>query len=85
MPTPVTTSVTWAECWDVPLVPVIVRGNVPGGVAADVCTDIADVCGVASVMTMDGGTKLAMAFAGTPLADKSTVPVKPPVGVTVTV
>jgi hypothetical protein len=69
----------------VPLVPVTVSKDDPSGVDIDVCTDIVDVCGVASVMTTEGGTKLTIVFAGCPLADRSTVPVKPPTGATVTV
>ena len=64
-----------------PLVPVMVNGKLPVGVVLAVVTVIVDEPEVVT----DGGLKLALAFAGNPLALSVTVPVNPPVGVTVTV
>ena len=64
-----------------PLVPVIVSGKLPVGVVLAVVTVIVEEPEVVT----DGGVKLAVAPAGNPLALKVTVPVNPPVGVTVTV
>ena len=76
-----TTNDTEAVCERVPLVPVIVNGNVPVGVVPAVVTVIVDEPDVVT----EAGLKLALAPAGSPLALKVTVPVKPPDGVTVTV
>ena len=76
-----TTSVTVVVCVRVPLVPVIVKGNVPVGVVLLVVTVIVEEPDVVT----DVGLKLAPAPAGNPLALKVTVPVNPPDGVTVMV
>ena len=63
-----------------PLVPVIVNGKVPVGVVLLVVTvrvELPDAIGV--------GLKVPLAPAGNPLTVRSTLPVNPPVGVTVTV
>src|SRR5688572_1824238 len=64
-----------------PLVPVMVKVNVPFGVLFFVATvSVEDPEPVT-----EGGLKLAVAPPGSPLAEKVTVPAKPPEGVTVTV
>ena len=69
----VTTSVTIAECTNVPLVPVIVRGYVPVGVVVAVETVSVEF----PEPETDAGLKLAVAPAGKPLTPRLTVPVKP--------
>ena len=64
-----------------PLVPVMVIGKLPVGVVLAVVTVMVDE----PEPFTDVGLKLALAPAGNPLALKVTVPVKPPVGVTVAV
>ena len=59
----------------------MVNGKLPVGVLLAVVTVIVEEPEVVT----DVGLKLAVAFAGNPLALKVTVPVKPPLGVTVTV
>ena len=59
----------------------MVNGKLPVGVVLAVVTVMVDEPEVVT----DGGLKLAVAFAGNPLALNVTVPVNPPVGVTVTV
>ena len=76
-----TTSVTEAVCDRVPLVPVMVKGNVPAGVALLVETVIVEEPDAVT----DVGLKLALAPLGNPLTLNVTVPVKPLDGVTVTV
>ncbi len=76
-----TTSVTVVECTRLPLVPVIVKVNVPDGVDVLVVTDMVEEPEPAT----EAGLKLALAPAGKPLALKLTVPVKPPDPVTVAV
>ena len=72
------TDVEWVR---LPLVPVIVSGNVPVGVVATVVTVMVDV---PEPVTEDG-LNVAAAPVGNPPALNVTVPVKPPDGVTVTV
>src|SRR5215831_5913668 len=75
-----TTSVTEAVWVTAPLVPVMVSGKLPVGVELMVFTvkvEFPDARGV--------GLKLAVAPAGNPLMVRSTDPVNPPLGVTVTV
>jgi hypothetical protein len=76
----VTTSVTDVVCVNDPLVPVIVSGNVPVAVVDVVLTVSVDVFPVVGV-----GLKLAVAPAGSPLAENATDPAKPPLLVIVTV
>ena len=64
-----------------PLVPVMVNGKLPVGVVLAVVTVMVEEPDVVT----DVGLKLTVAFAGNPLTLKLTVPVNPPVGVTVTV
>jgi hypothetical protein len=73
-----TTSVTVVVCVTVPLIPVIVTADVPGGVLAPVVTEQVEdeVAGV--------GVKLPLAPVGKPLAPNVTWPVKPLFGVIVT-
>ena len=62
-----------------PLVPVIVNGNVPRLLPA-----VTVIVVLPEVFT-DAGLKLAVAPPGNPLTAKVTVPLNPPDGVTVTV
>jgi len=78
---PATLSVTVVLRVIGPLVPVMVSGCVPTGVAALV--DTASV--VAPALDTDAGVKAALAPAGRPATSKLTVPVKPVIGVTVAV
>lgn len=64
----------------VPLVPVIVSGKLPVAVEALVVTVRVELPEV-----RDAGLKVPVAPAGNPLTERFTVPLKPPVGVTVTV
>jgi len=77
----VTTSVTVVECVSVDPVPVIVTTYVPAAVAAVVVTVMVEL----PLPATDPGEKLADAPAGSPLALKATVSVKPPLGVIVAV
>lgn len=76
-----TTSVTEAVWLSVPLAPVIVNGKLPVGVVLAVVTVKVEEPDVVTEV----GLKLAVAPVGSPLTLKFTVPVKPPVGLTVTV
>ena len=67
-----------------PLVAVIVSGNVPTGVFEFVVTDSVDDFADASVMFTDAGLKAAFAPVGKPLMLNKTFPVNPFEGVTVT-
>lgn len=78
----VTTRVTVVECESVPDVPVIVSVYVPAAVAAVVLTVRVEL---PEPPATDAGAKLALAPAGSPLALRLTVPVKPPLGVIVVV
>ena len=78
---PATLSVTVVLRVIGPLVPVMVSGCVPTGVAALV--DTASV--VAPALDTDAGVKAALAPAGRPATSKLTVPVKPVIGATVAV
>jgi hypothetical protein len=80
-----TTSDTEAVCWSVPLVAVTVSGKEPGGVVAAVATVNTDDCGAGPLMVIVGGTKLAVASAGKPVAVRLMVPVNPPEGIAVIV
>ena len=73
-----TVNVADVECVRLPLLPVIVRLAVPAGVVVAVVT--------VSVAAPDAlkGEKLALAFAGKPLALNDTVPLKPLLGLTCT-
>jgi hypothetical protein len=75
-----TTRVTEAVCVVVPLVPVMVNGKLPVGVVllvVIVSVELPEVSGV--------GLNVPLAPAGNPLTVRSTLPVNPPLGVTVTV
>jgi hypothetical protein len=63
-----------------PLVPTIVIVDVPVGVFAAVVTSTVEV----PAPLIDAGVNVADAFAGSPVADKSTGPAKPFTAVTVT-
>jgi hypothetical protein len=63
----------------------MVSGTVPGDVVAVVFRVSVEVCAVASMITTVGGLKLALESSGTPPIDRSTLPLNPPRGVTVTV
>ena len=82
-----TTSVTVTECCVTPsvVVAVMLSGKLPTGVAPVVVTVSVDVCAEESAMTTGEGLKLPIEFAGNPLSDKSTLPVKPASGEMVTV
>ena len=67
-----------------PLVAVIVSGNVPTGVLKLVVTVNVDDFADASVMFTDVGLKTALAPVGKPLMLNETLPVNPFEGVTVT-
>ena len=76
----VTTRVTEAVCVVVPLVPVMVNGKLPVGVVllvVIVSVELPEVSGV--------GLNVPLAPAGNPLTVRSTLPVNPPLGVTVAV
>ena len=75
-----TTSVTVVVRVNAPLVPVIVTTNVPAGVVAAVVTVSVDDVAVAGL-----GLNEPAAPAGSPLAERATLPAKPPVLVIVTV
>jgi hypothetical protein len=75
----VTTSVTGAVCVIVPLLPVIVSGKEPGVVAVVVVTVNVD-----DPEEIAAGENVLDAPVGKPVADSATLPVNPPVGVTVT-
>src|SRR6266404_3247515 len=77
---PCTTRVTVVEWDNVPLVPVMVKGNVPAGVVVLVVTLSVELPEVNEV-----GLKVAVAPAGNPVTLKLTVPVNPLKGVTVAV
>ena len=72
-----TTSVALAECVVVPAVPVIVRGYVPAGV-------VELVARVRVEESAGFGANAAVVPAGTPLTERVTVSLKPPVRLTVT-
>ena len=74
-----TTSVTEVVRCKLPLVPVIVNGNVPLLLSA-----LTVIVVLPEVFT-DVGLKLAVVLPGNPLTEKVTVPLNPPDGVTVTV
>ncbi|HEY3136790.1 MAG TPA: hypothetical protein VGL29_12245 [Blastocatellia bacterium] len=74
-----TIRVTDVDCCKAPLVPVIVKVNVPRWFPA-----VTVIVELPEVLT-DGGLKLAVAPPVNPLTLNVTVPVNPPVGVTVTV
>jgi hypothetical protein len=76
-----TTRVTLVVRVSAPLVPVIVSGYDPIGVVLAVVTVIVDE----PLVVTEVGLNVADAPAGRPLALKVTVPVNPPLGVTVTV
>ncbi len=76
-----TTKVTVAVWVRLPLVPVIVKVELPVGVVAAVVTVMVDE----PELLTDDGLKLAVAPAGNPLALKLTLPLNPPDGVTVAV
>jgi hypothetical protein len=76
-----TTRVTVVLWTRVPLVPVIVSTDDPVGVEVDVVTVMVELPDVVT----EAGLKEAAAPEGRPLALKLTVPVKPPLGVTVAV
>ena len=78
---PLMVSVTGTVWIRLPLVPVIVNGKLPAGVAVLVVTVIVEDPDVVT----DDGLKLAVAPEGSPLTLKVTVPVNPPDGVTVVV
>ncbi len=75
----VTVSDTVVLCFRLPLLPVMVKGNVP--LELPTVTVIVEEPDVFT----DSGLKLALAPPGNPLTLKLTVPLKPPDGVTVTV
>ena len=75
-----TTRVTEAVCVVEPLVPVIVNGKLPVGVVLLVVTESVELPEVS-----DAGLNVPLAPAGSPLTVRFTVPVKPPLGVTVAV
>jgi hypothetical protein len=81
VPPEVTISVTVVAWTRVPLVPVIVRVELPTGVLALVVTVMVDDPVPVTVV----GLKLAVTPVGNPLALKVTIPLKPPDGVTVAV
>ena len=72
-------SATEVEWLRLPLVPVIVSVTIPGLLLLLVWIVIVDVPEVV------GGLNVAVAPGGTPLMVRATLPVKPPLGVTVTV
>ena len=74
-----TTRVAVVECTSAPLVPVIVNVEDAAGVLAVVVTVSVDV------LVVGFGLKAAVAPAGRPDALRATEPLKPPLGVTVTV
>ncbi len=76
-----TTKVTVAEWVRVPLVPVMVKVELPVGVVAAVVMVMVEE----PEAVTDDGLKLAVAPAGNPVALKLTVPLNPPEGVTVAV
>lgn len=80
-PADVTTRVTDAVCVSEPLVPVMVNGKLPVGVVVLVVTVNVEL---PEVFT-EPGLNDALAPAGSPLALRATVPVKPPDGVIVAV
>jgi hypothetical protein len=77
----VTVNVTVVVWTKVPLVPVMVRVELPTGVLALVVTVIVDDPVPVTVV----GLKVAVAPVGSPLALKVTIPLKPPEGVIVAV
>ena len=81
VPPEVTVNVTVVVWTRAPLVPVIVRVELPTGVLALVVTVMVDDPVSVTVV----GLKLAVAPVGSPLALKLTTPLKPPDGVTVAV
>ncbi len=76
-----TTNVTEAAWLSVPLAPVMVKGKLPVGVVLAVVTVKVEEPDVVT----EAGLKVAVAPVGNPLTPKFTVPVNPPVGLTVTV
>lgn len=75
---PLTTSVAVAVCVRLPLIPVMVRVYVPGGVLVPVVTERVDVEAAGL------GAKLPPAPVGNPVTLSVTWPVKPLLGVMVT-
>lgn len=79
-----TRSETFVVCYNMPLVAVIVSGNVPTGVFELVVTDNVDDLAVVSVKFTDVGLNEAFAPVGRPLMLNETLPVNAFEGVTVT-
>ena len=75
---------TFVECCSIPLIAVMVSGNVPTGVFEPVVTDKVDDLAVVSVRFTDVGLNEAFAPVGKPLMLNETFPVNPFEGVTVT-
>ena len=75
---------TFVVCWSIPLIAVMVSGNVPTGVFESVVTDKVDDLAVVSVRFTDVGLNEAFAPVGKPLMLKETLPVNPLEGVAVT-
>ena len=82
---PATTRNTEVLCSILPLVPLMFKVYVPGGVDEVVVTLNTEDCAFESVIFKEAGLKELPASADSPLTLSETLPVKPPAGVAVTV